>query len=262
MSDAADAVVDRDEVASGIVQADVMELFVDTCRAIVDEAKVHFDEEGIHATFVDPANAAMESVDLSKHAFESWDSPGQVTIGVNLSRLDNLLGSAAADDLVELGVDMKTRTLNLRYRAIEHDMALIDPDSIRSEPDVPDMELPNYVEIQSDDLDEAIENAELVSDHVRFDAEHDPERFVFLAEGDTDTMRATYDEDMVDRLEAAETVGSLFSIDYVEALVDPIPDGVRVGVEFGEDFPTLWEWSAFDDDLTVNVSLAPRIDTS
>lgn len=250
----------RDEVASGIVQADVLELFVDTARAIVDEAKVHFNEDGISARFVDPANAAMEDITLSSHAFESWDAPGEVVIGVNLSRLDNLLGSAKADDLVELGVDMETRTLNLRYRAFEHDMALIDPESIRSEPDVPDLELPNYVEFQSDDFDEAITNAELTSDHVRFDAEHDPDRFVFLAEGDVDTTRATYDEDMVDRLEATEAVGSLFSIDYLEALIDPIPSGVRVGVQFGEEFPTLWEWSAFDGDLEVNVSIAPRIE--
>lgn len=260
MSEAAPT--DRNELATGIIQADVLELFVDTARAIVDEAKLHFDDTGIHAQFVDPANAAMESIDLSAHAFESWESPGEVVVGANLSRLDNLLGSAKADDLVEIGVDMETRTLNLRYRAIEHDVALIDPESIRDEPEVPDLELPNYVEIQSDDLDEAITNAELTSDHVQFDGERDPDRFVFLAEGDIDTTEITYDPDMVDRLEVTEDAGSLFSIDYLESLVGPIPSGVRVGIEFGEDFPTLWEWSAYDDAIEVSVSLAPRIDTS
>lgn len=262
MSTADADTTDRDEVTHGIIQADVLELFTETARALVDEAKIHFSEDGIQARFVDPANAAMEDITLADRAFESWDAPGEVVHGVNLRRLDELLGSANADDLVEIGVDMETRTLNLRYRAIEHDMALIDPDSIRSEPDVPDMELPNYVELQSDDFDEAITNAELTSDHVRFDGVQDPDQFVFLAEGDVDTTRATYDADMVDRLEINEAVGSLYSIDYVEALVKPIPSGVRVGVEFGEEFPTLWEWSAFDGDMTVNVSLAPRIDSS
>jgi len=166
MTAVGDGFEDGEITTSGIIQADVLQQYVDTLSSLVDECKIHFGDAGLSARAVDPANVAMVDAELSKHAFESYDSPGEVRIGVALDKLDEKLGSANSDDLVEFGLDMETRHLRLRYRTVEHKMALIDPDAIRKEPDMPDLELPNYAELFSDDLQEARKNVALVTDHL------------------------------------------------------------------------------------------------
>jgi proliferating cell nuclear antigen len=248
-------------VAEGIIQKDVLQQFIDTVGALVDECRIHFSDSGLSAAAVDPANVAMVDADLSARAFESYDAPGQVRIGVNLNKLDEKINSANADDLVEFGVDMETRHLTLRYRSISHEMALIDPDAIRNDPDTPDLDLPNYVEIDSDDLREAADNIDLITDHVYLSGEvtDGEEAFIVYGEGDTDRTEARYDADDVTRLEITDGVESLFGMPYVLDLTDPVPSGVDIGIAFGEEYPTEWQWAAFDEALTVENSLAPRI---
>lgn len=252
---------DGEIVAEGIIQSDVLQQYVDTLNSLVQECRILFDESGLSAAAVDTANICMVRAGLSTTAFESFDAPGSVRIGVNLSKLDEKLGSAKADDLVAFGVDMETRHLKLRYRNVTHEMALIDPDAVRNEPDMPDIDLPNYVEIQSDDLDEAATNIALVSDHMwlRGDELAGEGQFECYAEGDTDRASLTFDADDLTREEITTDAESLFSLAYLEELIDPIPKGIDVGIEFGDEFPTVWQWSAFDGALEVENSLAPRI---
>jgi proliferating cell nuclear antigen len=247
-------------VAEGIIQADILQQYVDTLRALVDECKIHFEDGGLTVAAVDPANvAAYPEVTLNKSAFESYEAPGQVRIGVNLTRLDEKLGSANDDDLVQFGIDMETRHFKFRYRQIEHEMALIDPDAIRKEPDKPDLDLPNYVEIPAENLGEAYTNIDYVSDHVELTTDEAGEEFRLIGAGDTDRAVAAFNEDDCRRLELPEDVESLFSLDYLADVVGPIPKDTVVGVEFGDEYPTYWTWEMCDGGIKAEFTLAPRI---
>jgi proliferating cell nuclear antigen len=251
---------DGEIVAEGIIQASTLQQYVDTLRALVDECRVHFEDGGLTVAAVDPANvAAYPEVTLKKSAFESYDAPGQVRIGVNLTRLDEKLGSANDDDLVQFGIDMETRHFKFRYRQIEHEMALIDPDAIRKEPDKPDLELPNYAEVPAERIQEACKNIDYVSDHVEFDGDPDAEVFRLVGEGDTDRTVATFDEDDCRRLEMQEDVESLFSLAYIHDVASDIPKDAVVGVEFGDEYPTYWTWDMCDEGINAEFTLAPRI---
>jgi proliferating cell nuclear antigen len=253
-----------DEVASGIIQADRLQKFVDVLGALVDECKIHFHDGGIEAMAVDPANVAMyRNVSLSRSAFESYDAPGQVRIGVDLTKLDDYLTSAKGEDLVEFGVDMESRHLNLRYRTVEHSMALIDPDAIRNDPDTPDLELPNYVEIQSEHLKEARKNIAFVTDHfwIKGDVVAGEGELILFGRGDTDRTELTYTEADLEREEIGEEAELCFSLPYIEDVVKPIPNQTTVGVAFGDEFPMIWDWDAFEETLSVEFMLAPRINS-
>jgi len=261
MTAVGDGFDDGEITTRGIVSADILQQYVDTFASLVDECRMHFSESGLSATAVDPANVAMVDADLSRGAFEAFDSPGEVRIGVALDKLDDKLGSANSDDLVEFGLDMETRHLRLRYRTVEHKMALIDPDSIRQEPEMPDLELPNFAEIHSDDLQEARKNVALVTDHlwIRGDDVAGEGELRFVGEGDTDRTILSYVGDDLERDDIHEDTESCFSVDYIEDMDKPIPSGVVVGIEFGDEFPMVLSWSAFEETLDVTYSLAPRI---
>jgi proliferating cell nuclear antigen len=248
-------------VAHGIIAADALQQYVDVLGTIVDECRVHFDDSGLSATAVDPANVAMFDAELSRGAFESYDAPGQVRIGVNVSKLDDFLGSASGEDLVEIGVDMETRHLTLGYRTVEHRMALIDPDAIREEPDIPDLELPNYAELPAADWKEARKNVELVSDHIWIagDVVAGDGQLTLYAEGDTDRTELVYGQEELERDEINDDTESLFSLEYVKDLLKPVPSDATIGTEFGDEFPMVLSWDSHEEHIDVTYSLAPRI---
>lgn len=254
-------------VAEGIVPAERLQQYVDTMLALVDESKIHFNDDGLIARFVDPANVASTiPATLEASGFESYDAPGSVTIGANLQRLDDFISNANTGDLIQLQVDMEVRKLRISYRNIEHKMALIDPDAIRQEPDDPGLDLPNKVVLEGGDLSEAVDVADLVSDHIDvvcgFDDDGEGE-VTFVGRGDTDDSDYTLEsEALLGGSQINQETVSKFSIDYLVDMTKPIPDDAEVSMHVGEDFPVMLEWEAADGHIQTKQLLAPRIDSN
>lgn len=98
-----------------IIDADPFASFIEQLDVVVDEAILTFDDEGLRSRAVDPANVAMVDTELGPDAFESLDVDG-VEIGVNLSRLEDLVAIAEDGDLVELELNQETQKLHIEIR--------------------------------------------------------------------------------------------------------------------------------------------------
>lgn len=245
-------------VVEAIVAAPALQQFVKTYTPFVSEGRLNFDSEGLHAKIVDPANVGMAFADLSTDAFESYES-GTVTVGVSLDRLAEALKIAGAGDLVHLTVDMEARRLGLQVDNIDQDIGLIDPQAIRDEPDLPDLDLPNSVTVEGGDLDTVETVAKMVGDHLSVEGDSDAEEVRFVANGDTEESTVTFGHDEVIDAKLTDDVASLFSLDYVSAFVKPVPADAEVTIAFGDEFPMTWEWVAAEGHLEVMHMLAPRI---
>lgn len=247
-------------IAEFTVDAAVLEQYVETLTPLVDEAKIHVNDDGLAARVVDPANVGMYCpVTLSADAFESYDAPGAATIGVSLTTLAERIGAANAGDLVHLAVDMETRHLQIQYRNIDHHMALIDPDSIRGEPDRTELDLPNSITLTGAALDEAITAVDMVSDHIELVGAPGDKEVRFVGEGDIDNTTVTFGREEVADADVTEGAASLFSLEYFEELADPIPKDAEVTLQFGEEFPVIWDWEASEGFQQSHAMLAPRI---
>ena len=133
------------------IQSEPLKNILRALRATVDEARVKIDETGIRIRAVDPANVAMDDLDLSASAFESYDAtPG--VIGVDLDRLWDPVSLANKGDLVQLHLDIESRKLVVAVTGLEFQMACLDPATIRSEPTLPELELPASVTVDRDTL--------------------------------------------------------------------------------------------------------------
>jgi proliferating cell nuclear antigen len=248
-------------VVDAIVDADVLDQFVETYLPISSEGRLHFDEDGLHAKIVDPANVAMAFTDLSTAAFESYES-GEVVIGVNLERLSEALSVADSGDLAHFTVDMETRTCHLELGHVDQTIRLIDPDAIRTEPDTPDLELPNEVVVPAAELDTAATVGEMVSGHLAIEGDPEAEEVRLAAAGDIEDSTVTLGHDQTSDANVTEATQSVFSIEYVADLVDPIPSDADVTVSFGDEFPMTWEWTASDGDQRTTTMIAPRIQST
>ncbi|GGL29585.1 DNA polymerase sliding clamp [Halarchaeum sp. CBA1220] len=243
-----------------IVSADTLRDTLDSVSVLVDECKIHLNEDGLEIRAVDPANVGMVDLELSADAFESYEADGGL-IGVNLSRLEDIAGMADAGQLVQFELDEETRKLHIRIEGLEYTLALIDPDSIRQEPDLPDLDLPAQVVVEGADIDRAVRAADMVSDHIALGVDAEKELFYVDAEGDTDDVHLELErEDLID-LEAGDA-RSLFSLDYLKDMNKALPKDAEVTLELGEEFPVKLHFDIAEGLGSVTYMLAPRIQSN
>lgn len=239
-----------------IINAGDLTNWLDTINVLVEECVLHFETSGIRTAATDPANVAMVRTVLGGGAFESYDADGEA-LGINLGRLCETLSLADSGDLAELDLDEETRKLTVRVGGMTRTIALIDPDTIRQEPDIPDLDLPADVRIPADGLSTAVTMADLVSDHVALEADAGGE-FRITAEGDTDDAQLAFAADeMLDGSEIGEDCQSMFSLDYLADMERGIVDE-EVRIQLGAEFPTKLKFQPAES-ASATYMLAPRI---
>jgi proliferating cell nuclear antigen len=240
-----------------IVSASTLRDALDSVSVLVDECKIRLNEDGIGIRAVDPANVGMVDLTLEAAAFESYEADGGV-IGVNLARLEDIAGMGNSGDLVHLELDEETRKLHIRIDGLSYTLALIDPDSIRQEPDIPDLDLAAEIVVEGAQLDRGIKAADMVSDHIRLRVDEGTETFFIEAQGDTDDVDLELGrDDLIDL--AAGAADSLFSLDYLKDMNKAIPGDAEVTVELGEEFPVKLHYDLAEGQGHVTYMLAPRI---
>ncbi len=242
---------------NAIVSAETLGAALDAVSVLVDECKVHLEEEGLRIRAVDPANVGMVDMELDASAFESYEADGEL-VGVNLARLEDIAGMADAGQLVQMELDEETRKLHIQIDGLEYTLALIDPDSIREEPDIPDLDLPAELVLEGRNIDRAVTAADMVSDHIALGVEEADELFYVDAEGDTDDVHFELGpEDLISLTPGP--AHSLFSLDYLKDMNKAIPKDAEVTVELGEEFPVKMHFEFAEGQGHVTFMLAPRI---
>jgi proliferating cell nuclear antigen len=164
-----------------IVSASTFRDALDSVSVLVDECKIRLNEDEFAIRAVDPANVGMVDLSLEAAAFESYEADGGV-IGVNLSRLEDIAGMANSGDLIHLELDEETRKLHIEVEGLSYTLALIDPDSIRQEPDIPQLDLPARIVLEGKQFDRGIKAADMVSDHIALRVDEEAETFHIEAE--------------------------------------------------------------------------------
>jgi proliferating cell nuclear antigen len=240
-----------------IVSASTLQDALDSVSVLVDECKIRLNEEELSIRAVDPANVGMVDLTLEAAAFESYEADGGV-IGVNLARLEDIAGMANSGDLIHLELDEETRKLHIEIDGLSYTLALIDPDSIRQEPDIPDLDLASEIVVEGAQLDRGIKAADMVSDHIRLRVDETDEAFFIEAEGDTDDVDLELNREDLIALTAGPA-DSLFSLDYLKDMNKAIPSDAEVTVELGEEFPVKLHYGFAEGLGNVTFMLAPRI---
>jgi proliferating cell nuclear antigen len=240
-----------------IVSAETLTSALDSVSVLVDECKIHLEEDGLEIRAVDPANVGMVDLSLDAAAFESYEADGGL-IGVDLSRLEDIAGMAESGQLVQLELDEETRKLHIQIDGLEYTLALIDPDSIRQEPDIPDLDLPAEVVLEGKDVNRSVTAADMVSDHIALGVDEAEEFFYVDAEGDTDDVHLELTQDDLIDLQLGPA-HSLFSLDYLKDMNKAIPGDTEVTLALGEEFPVKIYFGFAEGQGQVTYMLAPRI---
>ena len=150
---------------------------------LVDEATFKIEPEGLKLRAMDPSRVAMIDFEWPKTIFEEYICQEPSRMCINISELLKLLKRAGKDETVELSLDDKTARLQISITG-KYSRNFTMPTLEASEEEVPTPKITFNIKAKTttQGLSQAIEDAQLVSDHVRIEA--DPEKLVLNASGD------------------------------------------------------------------------------
>jgi len=227
----------------------------------VDEAKLRFEDDGLTVRYVDPANVMMGSLTVPADSLECYDLEQETVVGTNTTQMSKTLRPARVSKDDEIRLSVKSRQMNT-YVSREYADAvsttfhnqwkLIDPDSIRQEPDMPDLEDElESVDMGLTQLHDAIQSVGAPYDHTEFKSV--PNGLRLRAD---DGERGT--EVLIHGIEATG-IEVLFSNDYLIEIADAVKSlqADDVTLKLGAELPVKVEWER-DDGVYGTYMLAPR----
>jgi proliferating cell nuclear antigen len=235
---------------------------ITTISILVDEATFKIDPEGLKLRAMDPSRVAMVDFEWPKTVFEEYTCTEPTKMCINISELLKLLKRAGKDEVVELSLDEKTGRLQTKITG-KYARNFTMPTLEASEEEVPTPKLTFNVRAKAttQGLSQAIEDAQLVSDHVRIEA--DAEKIVFNAAGELmgATITIQKGSDTLLDLEAKEPAKSTFSLSYLSEIIRTASATSDIAtMEFSSDMPIKLDFQQTKEGK-LTFYLAPRIET-
>ena len=228
---------------------------------LIDEATFNLTQEGLKLRAMDPSRVAMVDFEWPKTVFDEYTCTEPMKMCINITEMLKLLRRAGKDESVELSLDEKTGRLQVTIRG-KYVRTFNMPTLEAMEEEVPTTKVSFNVSAKAttEGLREAIEDASLVSDHVRIEA--DSEKLVMHATGDL--MGATIElkkgSDALLNLEAKEPSKATFSLSYLSEIVKAAVATSDVAtIEFSTDMPIRLDFQQ-QKEGKLTFYLAPRIE--
>lgn len=239
------------------IRAEPLKKWLTSIGSLADEFILNVSETGLLCEAVDPANVAMVRASLGGNAFESFDGDSH-RLGIALEKMEETLSKAGSDELVSLTLDEETRKLTIEYGRLKRDMALIDPDAIRNEPDIPDLDETVSVSCPNSEFSTALWTCGLIGEHVNIEANAAAGTVRFHVSGDTDDVEHLIDsETLLDGSKITEDADSLYSLTYLEDIKRGL-HGEEVEMELATEFPMILR-SDIGDYGRATYMCAPRL---
>ena len=245
-----------------VADAKLLRDMITSISILVDEATFKLDPEGLKLRAMDPSRVAMIDFEWPKTVFEEYVCDASAKMCINITELLKLLKRAGKDEVVELSLDEKTGRLQVTIVG-KYSRNFTMPTLEASEEEVPTPKLSFNVKVKAttEGLGQAIEDAQLVSDHVKLEA--DQEKLVFNAAGDLmgATITILKGSDTLLDLEAKEPSKATFSLSYLTEIIKAASATSDIAtLEFSSDMPVKLDFQQIKGGK-LTFYLAPRIET-
>jgi proliferating cell nuclear antigen len=245
-----------------VTDAKLLRDMITTNSILVDEATFKIDLEGIKLRAMDPSRVAMVDFEWPKTVFEEYTCTEPTKMCINIGELLKLLKRAGKDETLELSLDEKTAKLQVKITGkYTRDFTMPTLEATEEEVPTPKINFNVKAKTTTEGLSQAIEDAQLVSDHVRIEA--DPEKIIFTATGDLmgATIALQKGSDTLLDLEAKEPAKATFSLSYLSEIIKTASATSDIAIlEFSSDMPIKLDFQQTKEGK-LTFYLAPRIET-
>ena len=228
---------------------------------LVDEATFDVSPEGIKLRAMDPSRVAMVDFEWPKTVFDEYSCEENMKMCINISEMLKLLRRTGKDESVELSLDEKTGKLKIAIKG-KYSRTFNMPTLEAMDEEVPTPKVTFNVSAKAttQGLREAIEDASLVSDHVKIEAEND--KMIMNAAGDIMGAKIEFSvgSDVLLEMKTKQASKATFSLSYLSEIVRAaLPTSEIVVIEFSTDMPIQLDFQQ-EKEGKLKFFLAPRIE--
>jgi proliferating cell nuclear antigen len=193
--------------------------------------------------------------------FDEYSCSETTKMCINISELLKLLRRTGKGESVELSLDEKTGKLKISIRgSYSRTFKMPTLEAMDEEVPTPKVSFNVSAKTTTQGLKEAIEDASLVSDHVRIEA--DADKMVMNATGDIMGAKIEFNagDDVLLEMKAKEPSKATFSLSYLSEIIKAsVPTSEIVVIEFSTDMPIKLDFQQ-EKEGTLKFFLAPRIE--
>ena len=226
---------------------------------LVSEVNFKIDKDKIEIIAVDPANVVMVVFKLLGSAFIEYDVKKEDNIAVSLDSLKQILRRVKPTDTLTLELDEEKNRLKVILKGDSHrtfNLSLIDIED--KEQKVPVLDFPVRVEINSQVLEDAIEDVGIIAESVTLNVAKD--RFFIESEGNFSDANVELRRDEETLIELmGEAVRAKYSIEYLKKIVKGGKLADKAIIQFNKDYPLRIDFKVLNK-LDLAFILAPRVD--
>lgn len=228
---------------------------------IIDEAVFKITPAGISLVAADRAMVAVADFHLSKSAFENFEVDSDQAIGLNMSNLLSVLKRSSGKD--KMNLSLVNNKLNIEIvdgGSRKFSVPLIDVTQ-EEIPQIEQLQFSVKAEIQPDVLQSGVDDAEIVSDSVTFQASADT--FIMKSDGDLSSseMEIKSGSPHLVSLQSDSEAKSKYPIDYLKKMIKAAKIADTVTLQFGQDYPMKISFKS-GDKASLQFILAPRMSDS
>lgn len=225
---------------------------------LVNEARFKITPEAMELVAMDPANVAMVIFKLLSSSFTEYNVKKEVSLAISLSNLKQILRRVSPSDMLilELDPDNKLKVQIKGKSTRTFSLPIIDLEE--KEQKIPDLKFPVTVHMNSTILNDAIEDADIVSESVTFMVE--PKKLSMRAEGELNDANIEIKEDDDIKINSSsDKVKAKYSIEYLKKMIDGSKLADKVVINFDKDYPLKIDYNVVDK-LQLSFVLAPRVE--
>lgn len=234
---------------------------VSTIGELIDEGVFNIKSDGISFIAADRAMVSVVDFKMAANVFEEYSIDADQKIGLNITNLLSVLKRVDTGDKLILNLQDSKLEIRLEGKSKRRFVVPLLDISQEEVPPVNQLEFPAKIEMKPHVLEIGIEDADIISDAVLFEASND--KFVMRAEGDVSKAELELErgnENLLS-LENNGDVKSRYPIEYLKKMVKAAKIADSATIRLGQDYPMKLEFKA-GDKATMSFILAPRVNDS
>ena len=228
--------------------------------SFLSEGTFKANKDGIFLSSLDPANVAVILLDMYPNMFTEYEVNEEEMFTINLEDLKKILTKVKLKDQISWEIDKEKNKFVLEVKGKAKKvftLPLIESEGSFME--LPNLELPVKVEMDSKAFYDIIDSAKVIADEIKVVADPDGPKVSFVAEGELKDMRIdlTPQDESVLSMEVPSKALARYSVEYLYKLskVAKISDTLTFRFDTGKP---IWIDYKSTDKFRFGFVLAPR----
>ena len=234
----------------------ILENSIGIISDFIQEATFTIDNNGIEMKAMDPANITMVILKILPSAFAKYEVKEPEEITLNLDNLKQALRRSKATDTLDLSLERNRLKLIFKGKSTKSFLIPLLEET-KKKREVPNLEFKAEAELESNEFEDYINDADVVGDALTIEAR--PDTLIFSAGETSSKVRIELEKNALISIKSEEPNKAIYAIDYLKKIAKASKIANTVKLRFSTDYPIRLDYKALDR-AQMSFILAPRIE--